>query len=82
MISSAHHKFLRYTNRQPCELSSTTLSHLVRSYLAVNTAKMQFAIVTALAAVASAATLEPRQAQEKNISEFSANCIPHSAMCR
>ena len=54
----------------------------MQSYIKPNTAKMQFALITALAGLASAASLEQRQAQDKNISEFSASCIPHSAMCR
>lgn len=43
---------------------------------------MQFALVTALATLASGAALQPRQAQEYDIVEFSASCIPHSAQCR
>ena len=43
---------------------------------------MQFALITSLAALASGAALQQRQAQDKAISEFSASCIPHSAMCR
>ncbi|ORY67528.1 uncharacterized protein BCR38DRAFT_337589 [Pseudomassariella vexata] len=42
---------------------------------------MQFSIILALAASASAATLQRRQAQTYPIADFSADCIPHSNYC-